>query len=107
MNAVAQTRSRAEIVPIKELVNEYQVQDFYASSEPCPKQEEFSLYFHGLWLEGAEWSMKRKMLEETRDTNRFIPFPVVKLSSIRRRDLTSSREQDPEDCLSTISPAES
>jgi len=87
LNAVAQSRSRAEIVPIKELANEYQVQDYMKVPTSPPPDEEYSLYFHGLWLEGAQWNLKEQLLEETRSRNRFLPFPVIKLSAVRRRDV--------------------
>ena len=50
-NSFTQQRARDYQVPIRQLANHFEVQDFYQAESPS--EEPYSAFFHGLWLEGA------------------------------------------------------
>ena len=53
LHCLAQTRSRNEMIPIDFLAQQYDVQPFYETSQPC--REQHAIYLTGFWLEGAGW----------------------------------------------------
>lgn len=65
---------------MKELRNEYQVQDFDRQEE-APTEANVC-YIHGLWLEGADWDPDRRLLVETAKPTRFVPFPAIKIRTL-------------------------
>lgn len=81
LHSLGQTRSRNEFIPIREISNQYEIQTFMTATKPCKKK--FSLYFHGLWLQGANWDTKNHLLVEQADRSRFTLFPVIMLTAHR------------------------
>lgn len=82
LRVFVQQRARAAGLPFDALASHYEVQSFYEAEEACP--DEHALYFHGLWLEGADWSSAKSRLQDAAAFTRFVAFPVVKLATTLR-----------------------
>lgn len=80
LTGLIQTRARRDAIAMKELRNEYQVQDFDRPEE-LPTEANVC-YIHGLWLEGADWDPDRRLLVETAKPTRFVPFPAIKIRTL-------------------------
>ena len=79
--ALIQTRARIDEIPMRDLRNEYEVIDNYTNSVVHPDKN--VKYLHGLYLEGADWDPARKLIVESTDLRRFVPFPAIRVRTTR------------------------
>lgn len=90
--AQIQTRARGEEIPMKDLENEYKVMDFYKVDKP--PAEAHCVYIHGLYLEGCDWDLNRKMLVEIADSRNYVQFPCIRVRTKRTFEESPVKEDD-------------
>ena len=79
LNALIQKVARSQDVPTSALFTRFEIMDIYEPiPENCP-HESNSAYAYGLWLEGACWDPKKRMLVEPKNPNVYNRFPIVKI----------------------------
>ncbi len=66
---------------MRDLRNEYEVLESYSNSVVHPDKN--VKYLHGLYLEGADWDPARKLIVESTDLRRFVPFPAIRVRTTR------------------------
>ena len=81
MAALIQTRSRIDEIPIRDLRNEYEILEIYTNT--IVHSDKNVRYLHGLYLEGADWDISKKLIVESTDSKRFIPFPAIRVRTTR------------------------
>ena len=81
LTALIQTRARLDEIPMKDLRNDYEVLDI--GRNDAPPNEKHVHYIHGLSLEGADWDYNRKLIIETAKNERFVPFPALKVRTLK------------------------
>ena len=66
---------------MRDLRNEYEILDIYTNSVVHPDKN--VKYLHGLYLEGADWDPNKKLIVESTDLRRFVPFPAIRVRTTR------------------------
>jgi dynein heavy chain len=84
ITAVMQNYARKHKISIDTVAFGFEVTDYMQPSEVA-KGPEDGAYMRGLFLEGARWDMKTKVLEELHPRQLFVPVPIIWFKPIANR----------------------
>lgn len=90
LNALRQKKSREELIPARMIKNTFEVMDVVDPTfDNCPNERNVA-YIYGMWLEGASWDKKERLLVEQTNSAIYDKFPVVKVVT----ELMTQQEMD-------------
>lgn len=87
LTGVLQTHARKHVVPIDTLIFRFEVFDLDA--EEVQEGPEDGVYVHGLFMDGARWDRKARLIADQKKGEMFSPMPVVHFLPT-----TSARQKD-------------
>ncbi|KAJ1634337.1 dynein heavy chain and region D6 of dynein motor-domain-containing protein [Pavlovales sp. CCMP2436] len=90
VTACLQMTARAKELPLDSMMISTEVMDFYG--EQCEGQPEEGTYVHGMYMEGARWSMETNSVFESEPKDLHPVMPVIKIKGVTEEELEAAQK---------------